>query len=184
MADRHAPATGPGAVTAPDGLEPAPASLDAAPAPVRAEDGTVRAGGVPVTDERSRDRVGLSAAELATGGPGVGQGGPEVGPDDVAEAAQDGEVLTAEELSLRADLHAVIAEHAEEDRAAIDVERVDDAFRFSCLHHREQRRKSGEPFIAHPVEVAKICAGMHLDTEAVVAALLHDTVEDTAAELE
>jgi GTP diphosphokinase / guanosine-3',5'-bis(diphosphate) 3'-diphosphatase len=52
------------------------------------------------------------------------------------------------------------------------------------VHHADQRRKSGEDFIAHPVGVAKICAGMRLDTETLCAALLHDTVEDTSASLE
>jgi GTP pyrophosphokinase len=195
MADRNAPASGAGAVTAPSGpdlTQRGPDLAEAAAAPSGPDltegtvgpDGSRAGGGAPVSEGGLRERVGLSAADLAAGAPGNGQQMPEVGPQDRAGAAQEGEVLTAEELSLRADLHAVIAEHAEEDRAAIDVDRVDDAFRFSCLHHREQRRKSGEPFIAHPVEVAKICAGMHLDTEAVVAALLHDTVEDTAAELE
>ena len=57
-------------------------------------------------------------------------------------------------------------------------------FVFACEHHADQRRKSGEDFIVHPVGVAKICAGMRLDTETLVAALLHDTVEDTSASLE
>jgi GTP diphosphokinase / guanosine-3',5'-bis(diphosphate) 3'-diphosphatase len=52
------------------------------------------------------------------------------------------------------------------------------------VHHADQRRKSGEDFIIHPVGVAKICAGMRLDTETLCAALLHDTVEDTSASLE
>ena len=52
---------------------------------------------------------------------------------------------------------------------------------FACEHHADQRRKSGEDFIIHPVGVAKICAGMRLDTETLCAALLHDTVEDTSA---
>jgi guanosine-3',5'-bis(diphosphate) 3'-pyrophosphohydrolase len=176
MADGGSTGAGPGSVSSP----PREAgSQRATAAGVEATQGRV-----PVQDERSRDRIGLSAEDAAT----VADGGAPPQPvPDAATAAQAGapdEALTAEELSLRADLHAVIAEHAEDDRATIDIERVDDAFRFSCLHHREQRRKSGEPFIAHPVEVAKICAGMHLDTDAVVAALLHDTVEDTAAELE
>ncbi len=51
------------------------------------------------------------------------------------------------------------------------------------MHHADQRRKSGEDFITHPVSVAKICAGMRLDTETLCAALLHDTVEDTSASL-
>ena len=49
---------------------------------------------------------------------------------------------------------------------------------------QDQRRRSGEEFITHPVGVAKICAGMRLDTETICAALLHDTVEDTSASLE
>ena len=44
--------------------------------------------------------------------------------------------------------------------------------------------QSGEDFIIHPVGVAKICAGMRLDTETLCAALLHDTVEDTSASLD
>ncbi|TML06547.1 MAG: bifunctional (p)ppGpp synthetase/guanosine-3',5'-bis(diphosphate) 3'-pyrophosphohydrolase [Actinobacteria bacterium] len=67
---------------------------------------------------------------------------------------------------------------------AIDRVRVEEAFIFACEHHADQRRKSGEDFIVHPVGVAKICAGMRLDTETLVAALLHDTVEDTSASLE
>jgi len=51
------------------------------------------------------------------------------------------------------------------------------------VHHADQRRRSGEEFIVHPVSVAKICAGMRLDTETLCAALLHDTVEDTSASL-
>ena len=45
--------------------------------------------------------------------------------------------------------------------------------------HRGQMRKSGEPFIIHPVEVAFLLAGLRMDGETVIAGLLHDTVEDT-----
>ena len=51
------------------------------------------------------------------------------------------------------------------------------------MRHADQRRASGEDFIVHPVGVAKICAGMRLDTATLCAALLHDTVEDTSASL-
>jgi guanosine-3',5'-bis(diphosphate) 3'-pyrophosphohydrolase len=61
---------------------------------------------------------------------------------------------------------------------------VEAALVFASLHHGDQRRLSGEDFITHPVGVAKICAGMRLDTETLCAALLHDTVEDTSASLE
>jgi guanosine-3',5'-bis(diphosphate) 3'-pyrophosphohydrolase len=57
------------------------------------------------------------------------------------------------------------------------------AFAYACHHHADQRRMSGEEFINHPVGVAKVCAGMRLDTETLCAALLHDTVEDTSASL-
>src|SRR5207237_8793425 len=64
-----------------------------------------------------------------------------------------------------------------------DRELIERAFLFACERHADQRRQSGEGFIAHPVGVAKICAGMRLDTATLCAALLHDTVEDTSASL-
>ncbi|WP_372790480.1 bifunctional (p)ppGpp synthetase/guanosine-3',5'-bis(diphosphate) 3'-pyrophosphohydrolase [Paraconexibacter sp.] len=92
--------------------------------------------------------------------------------------------LTETEKRLLSDLFAIVEEHAEDAAITVDRDRVEDAFVFACEHHADQRRKSGEEFIVHPVGVAKICAGMRLDTETLVAALLHDTVEDTSASLE
>src|SRR4051794_28275852 len=92
--------------------------------------------------------------------------------------------LTELETRLLSDLFAVVEEHQAEGGTEIDRERVESAFVFACEHHADQRRKSGEDFITHPVGVAKICAGMRLDTETLCAALLHDTVEDTTASLE
>src|ERR687893_215475 len=70
------------------------------------------------------------------------------------------------------------------DADQIDRDEVERAFVFSCERHADQRRQSGEDFIVHPVGVAKICAGMRLDTATLCAALLHDTVEDTSASLD
>jgi GTP pyrophosphokinase len=92
--------------------------------------------------------------------------------------------LTDLERELLADLFAIIEEHTHEAALPVDRRRVVDAFVFACEHHADQRRKSGEDFITHPVGVAKICAGMRLDTETLCAALLHDTVEDTSASLD
>ncbi|MBV9830854.1 MAG: HD domain-containing protein [Marmoricola sp.] len=50
--------------------------------------------------------------------------------------------------------------------------------------HRGQFRKSGDPYITHPLAVAQICAELGMDTTTLVAALLHDTVEDTSYTLE
>jgi guanosine-3',5'-bis(diphosphate) 3'-pyrophosphohydrolase len=92
--------------------------------------------------------------------------------------------LSEFERRLLDDLFAIVSEHAHDVAVEIDRERVEDAFVFACEHHAAQRRKSGEDFIVHPVGVARICAGMRLDTETLCAALLHDTVEDTSASIE
>jgi len=89
--------------------------------------------------------------------------------------------LTPLERSLLSDVFAIVEEHADASAVEIDRKRVESAFVFACEHHADQRRLSGEDFIHHPVGVAKICAGMRLDTETLCAALLHDTVEDTSA---
>jgi GTP pyrophosphokinase len=92
--------------------------------------------------------------------------------------------LSDTERELLGDLFAIVEEHAAESSVQIDRAQVELAFVYACEHHADQRRKSGEEFIIHPVGVAKICAGMRLDTETLCAALLHDTVEDTSASLE
>jgi GTP diphosphokinase / guanosine-3',5'-bis(diphosphate) 3'-diphosphatase len=92
--------------------------------------------------------------------------------------------LSEPERRLLNDLFAIVSEHAADSAVEIDRTRVQDAFVFACEHHAAQRRKSGEDFIVHPVGVARICAGMRLDTETLCAALLHDTVEDTSASIE
>ena len=81
------------------------------------------------------------------------------------------------------ELLAVIGEHAHEQAEPIDIELVEAAFEFGAHRHSDQVRRTGEDFIVHPVEVAKICVGMRLDTATLCAALLHDTVEDTSTTL-
>ena len=65
-----------------------------------------------------------------------------------------------------------------------DEDLIRRAFDYACEYHRGQHRKSGEPFIYHPWSVAQICAGMKLDSATIAAALMHDVVEDTAAEVD
>jgi GTP diphosphokinase / guanosine-3',5'-bis(diphosphate) 3'-diphosphatase len=77
----------------------------------------------------------------------------------------------------------VIEEH-QSDGVPVDRDELERAFAFACESHAGQERKSGEDFITHPLGVARICAGLRLDTPTLCAALLHDTVEDTSASLE
>jgi len=91
--------------------------------------------------------------------------------------------LSKRERELLGDLLAVVAEHDPGTGPSVDRREVERAFAFACERHADQRRRSGEEFISHPVEVAKICAGLRLDTGTLCAALLHDTVEDTSASL-
>ncbi len=61
-----------------------------------------------------------------------------------------------------------------------DMERIRQAFEFACEAHCKQKRKSGEPYILHPIAVARIIAEeLELSTDAIIAAFLHDVVEDT-----
>ena len=63
-----------------------------------------------------------------------------------------------------------------------DFKRIRESYEFAKQHHGEQRRKSGELYITHPLAVAQIVAEeLHLDSESIEAALLHDVIEDTDA---
>ena len=69
---------------------------------------------------------------------------------------------------------------------AADIKRVRDAYRFADEAHLGQFRASGEPYITHPIAVAGLCAEWKLDAQAIMAALMHDAMEDcgiTKAEL-
>ena len=69
---------------------------------------------------------------------------------------------------------------------AADIRRVRDAYRFADEAHLGQFRASGEPYITHPIAVAGLCAEWKLDAQAIMAALMHDAMEDcgiTKAEL-
>ncbi len=60
-----------------------------------------------------------------------------------------------------------------------DISMIDKAYATACEAHKDQTRKSGEPYIIHPLCVAIILADLELDKETIIAGLLHDVVEDT-----
>mgnify|MGYP001812606267 CR=1 FL=1 len=59
------------------------------------------------------------------------------------------------------------------------VDQILEAYHFADEAHQGQRRKTGEPYISHPVAVADMLAGLKLDAQTIMAALLHDVIEDT-----
>jgi guanosine-3',5'-bis(diphosphate) 3'-pyrophosphohydrolase len=65
-----------------------------------------------------------------------------------------------------------------------DLTGLERAYRFAAEHHKQQKRKSGEPYIAHPLAVAHILADMQMDLVCLQTGLLHDVVEDTSARLD
>lgn len=65
-----------------------------------------------------------------------------------------------------------------------DVVRVRDAFDYSAQAHADQKRLSGEPYVTHPLAVASAVAEWRMDADAIIAALLHDVLEDTGASKE
>jgi len=65
-----------------------------------------------------------------------------------------------------------------------DVRTVERAYDVAAHWHKDQKRKSGDPYITHPLAVATILAELGMNTETICAALLHDTVEDTAFTLD
>ncbi len=60
-----------------------------------------------------------------------------------------------------------------------DEEKIIKAYEFAKEKHKDQKRKTGEPYIIHPLNVALILSDLGMDTETVIAGLLHDTLEDT-----
>jgi GTP pyrophosphokinase len=60
-----------------------------------------------------------------------------------------------------------------------DIEKIEKAVDFATKAHSKQKRASGEPYILHPIAVAKLIASLKLDTTSIIVALLHDIIEDT-----
>ena len=142
---------------------------------------------MPEKTPTTAKRIGNSRGGVAVVDPersGHTKLGEPTGPAKAPRPDKITKELSAEERALLGDLFAVVEEHSDGAAQAVDRQAVERAFSFACASHADQVRKSGEDFITHPLGVARICAGMRLDTETLCAALLHDTVEDTSASLD
>ncbi len=80
---------------------------------------------------------------------------------------------------LKQSLYDELVEIIEKYHPSKDLSLIKRAYELADEAHKDQRRKSGEPYITHPVSVAIILAKLELDKESIIAAILHDVVEDT-----
>jgi GTP pyrophosphokinase len=77
-----------------------------------------------------------------------------------------------------------LVERVKRYNPAADEGLLNRAYVYAMMAHGTQKRASGDPFVAHPLEVASILTDLRVDTATIVAAVLHDTIEDTATTLE
>jgi GTP diphosphokinase / guanosine-3',5'-bis(diphosphate) 3'-diphosphatase len=139
-------------------------------------------------------RTGTPGAE------GAGGDGSKAAPADISADAAGGERNAAdaaiavgaevvEEQVARVEaalgrLPSRLREAVEPHRGRLDVEVIARAYEFAETAHRGQKRASGDSYIVHTTEVARILAEIYLDTVSVAAGLIHDTVEDTSRTME
>jgi len=91
----------------------------------------------------------------------------------------DGRIEAMEEFIGPEELYRDLIERVQKYHPSDDISIIEKAYKVAYEAHKDQLRKSGEPYIAHPLCVAIILADLQLDKESIVAGLLHDVVEDT-----
>ena len=91
----------------------------------------------------------------------------------------DGKINIFQEFRAPEELYQELISHVHKYHPSDDISMIAKAYRIASDAHKEQFRKSGEPYIIHPLNVAIILADLELDKETIVAGILHDVVEDT-----
>ncbi len=97
--------------------------------------------------------------------------------DDIREA--DAKAKTMQDFTSPEVLYQELINSVRKYHPSDDISMIEKAFRIANDAHQDQKRKSGEPYIIHPLCVAIILADLEMDKETIVAGLLHDVVEDT-----
>lgn len=92
----------------------------------------------------------------------------------------NGKISESQEFRNPDDLYRELIERVQKYHPSDDISMIEKAYQMASEAHKSQFRKSGEPYIIHPLNVAIILAELELDKETIVAGLLHDVVEDTA----
>ena len=90
-----------------------------------------------------------------------------------------GIIPTEQEQATPEELYARLIDKIKQYHPSSDLEVIDKAYEFAKEAHGDQKRRSGEPYIIHPLHTALILADLELDKESIMAALLHDVMEDT-----
>ena len=95
------------------------------------------------------------------------------------EIFDDGKMSEYHEFVNPDDLYQELVQRVQKYHPSDDISMIQKAYQIAAEAHKSQQRKSGEPYIIHPLNVAIILAELELDKETIVAGLLHDVVEDT-----
>ncbi len=91
----------------------------------------------------------------------------------------DGTIIKAREFVAPDTLYQDLISRVRKYHPSDDISMIEKAFRIADNAHKDQLRKSGEPYIIHPLNVAMILADLEMDKETIIAGILHDVVEDT-----
>ena len=91
----------------------------------------------------------------------------------------DGRIEATKEFASPEELYQDLLDRVRKYHPSDDITQIEKAYQFAFEAHKEQKRKSGEPYIIHPLCVAIILADLELDKETIIGGLLHDVVEDT-----
>ncbi len=92
---------------------------------------------------------------------------------------EESKISELKEFMAPEDLYQVLVRHVKKYHPSDDISVIEKAYRVASDAHKDQKRKSGEPYIIHPLYVAIILADLEMDKETIVAGLLHDVLEDT-----
>mgnify|MGYP000975495142 CR=1 FL=1 len=91
----------------------------------------------------------------------------------------DGKISALKEFMTPDELYQVLIKRVQKYHPSDDISLIEKAYKMASEAHKDQLRRSGEPYIVHPLYVAVILADLEMDKETIVAGLLHDVVEDT-----